>query len=258
MLPWQRLEREGVDVRVVETENGHVAVSDFAEAVQDARVACFSAVTWTHGTRLPISELVDVAHEAGAIALIDAVQVPGHLSMDVGEWGADAVAAAGHKWLMGLWGGGFLYVDRPFARGLQPRTVGYRSVETPTADPFRYAPGARRFEVGSANPAPHVALREAINGIEAIGLDRIEDRVHQLATRLTDGIPTERLLSPEEPESGLVTIDVADPQTTVERLARAGIVVRDLPSPRAIRASVHAVNTPADVDALLDGLETAF
>ncbi len=255
ILPWQRLERDGVEVRVVETEGGRVDLERFAEAVADARVACFSAVTWTHGTRLPVGELVDIAHDAGALALVDAVQVPGQLSMDVREWGADAVAAAGHKWLLGLWGGGFLYVDRDVADGLEPRTVGYRSVETPSADPYEYATGARRFEVGSANPAPHVALREAIDVIDDVGIDRIGDRIHRLAGRLADGVPDDRLLSPSQPESGLVTIDVDDPAATVERLAADGIVVRALPHPDGVRASVHAVNTAGDIDRLLDGLE---
>lgn len=257
-LPWQRLEREGVEVRVVETEDGRVDSDAFAEAVDDARLACFSAVTWTHGTRLPVAELVEIAHEAGALALVDAVQVPGQLPMDVTEWDADVVAAAGHKWLMGLWGGGFLYVDRAVAETLEPRTVGYRSVETPTADPYEFAAGARRFEIGSSNPAPHVALAEAIDVIDEIGIDRIADRIHQLAGRLADGVPGERLHGPVTPESGLVTIDVGDPGATVERLAAEGIVIRALPAPNAIRASVHAVNTRTEVDRLVDALESEW
>lgn len=257
-LPWQRLEREGVEVRVVETEDGRVDLEDFAAAVEDARLACFSAVTWTHGTRLPVADLVDIAHETGTFALVDAVQVPGQLPMDVGEWGADAVAAAGHKWLMGLWGGGFLHVDRDATESLLPTTVGYRSVETPTADPYEFAPGARRFEVGSSNPAPHVALAEAVTVIDEVGVDRIAERIQELAGRLTDGVPDERLYSPMDPESGLVTIDVDDPEATVDRLASKGIVVRALPEPDAVRASVHAVNTRTEVDRLLDALESEW
>lgn len=254
-LPWQRLEQKGVDVRVVETEDGRVDLEAFAEAVEDARLACFSAVTWTHGTRLPVADLVDVAHEAGAFALVDAVQVPGQLPMDVGEWGADAVAAAGHKWLLGLWGGGFLYVDDDVADSLAPSTVGYRSVETPTADPYEFAAGARRFEVGSSNPAPHVALAEAIDAVDEIGVDRLAERIGTLAGQLVDGIPDDQLYSPDPPESGLVTIDVDDPESTVERLAAEGFVVRSLPTPNAIRVSVHAVNTAGEIDRLLDALE---
>jgi len=257
-LPWQRLEREGVEVRVVETTGGRLDREGYKSAVEGATVACFSALTWTHGTRLPVAELVDIAHDAGAFALVDAVQVPGQLPMDVSAWGADAVAAAGHKWVLGLWGGGFLYVDSDAAEQLQPRTVGYRSVETPTADPFTFKPGARRFEVGSANPAPHVALAEAIEAVTAVGLDAIEARIRRLAARLGDQLPPERLLSPATPESGLVTVDVERPDATVERLRSEGIVVRSLPDPSAVRASIHAVNTEREVDRLADTLAEEF
>ena len=109
-LPWQQLEAQDVDVRVVETTDGRVDIDAYTEAVVDARLVCFSAVTWTHGTQLPVSELVDIAAAAGAFTPVDAVQVPGQLPMDVQELEADAVAAAGHKWLLGPWGAGFLYV----------------------------------------------------------------------------------------------------------------------------------------------------
>ena len=131
-------------------------------------------------------------------------------------------------------------------------------VETPTADPFEYAAGARRFEVGSASPAPHVALREAIGVISDVGIDNIESRIARLSDRLADGVPEDRLLSPATPESGLVTIDVPDPGATVDRLAELGVVIRALPRPDAVRASVHAVNTVDDIERLLDGLEEAW
>lgn len=252
ILPWQRLERVGVEVRVVETESGRVDRDSYLDAVAGADLVCLSALTWTHGTRLPVSDLVDIAHDAGAMVLVDAVQSPGQRKLDVTEWGADAVAAAGHKWLLGLWGSGFLYVDHDGIDRFEPRAMGYRSVESPTAKPFEYAGGAARFEVGTTNPASHVALCTAIETAESVGLDRIEDRIGRLAGRLADGVPEDRLLSPSTPESGLVTIDVAEPVATVERLANEGIVVRDLPYPDAIRASVHAVNTEAEVDRLLD------
>jgi cysteine desulfurase/selenocysteine lyase len=254
VLPWERLRERGVEVRVVETERGRIDTDAFAAAVADAKLACFSAVTWTHGTVLPVSELVDIAHDAGALALVDAVQVPGQLPMDVRDWGADVVAAAGHKWLLGVWGGGFLYVDRSVADSLRPSTVGYRSVETPTADSFEFAAGARRFEVGSANPAAHVALREAIDVIDDVGVDTIRRRSRDLTSRFTDAVPDDRLLSPAEPESGLVTVDVDDPSSAVERLRDRGVVVRALPNPSAVRASIHAVNTTDDVDRLTEAL----
>ena len=259
ILPWQRLERShGVEVRVVGSERGRLDLDAYREAVSGAKLVCLSALTWNYGTHLPVSELVDVAHDAGALVLVDAVQVPGQASMDVTEWGADAVAAAGHKWLLGLWGAGFLYVDELVAEELEPAAVGYRSVAESTADAFEFAAGAPRFEVGTTNPAPHAALGEAIETMEAIGLEAIEGRIGRLAGRLVEGIPDDRLLSPAEPESGLVTFDVDDPESTVERLKESGIVIRDLPYPETVRASVHAVNTAAEVDGLLEALESEW
>jgi len=256
VLPWQQLEAEGVEVRVVETTDGRVNRDAYTEAVADARLVCFSAVTWTHGTQLPVSELVDIAAEAGAFTLVDAVQVPGQLPMDVHEWGADAVAAAGHKWLLGPWGAGFLYVDRAVADTMVPGAVGYRSVTEPTAAELSYEPGAKRFEIGTTSPGPHAGLIEAIDAIESVGVEAIADRIATLTDRLKAGIDDEALLSPQAHESGLVSIAVDDPEATVERLDDDGIVIRSLPHPDAIRVSVHAVSTAAEIDSVLAALET--
>ena len=254
ILPWKRLEREGVEVRVVETENGRIDREAYAEAVADARLVCFSAITWTHGTRLPVADLVEIADEAGAFTLVDAVQSPGQVAMDMSEWGADAVAAAGHKWVLGPWGAGFLYVDRDAAAELSPRAVGYRSVEEPNAPEIEFKSGAKRFEIGSTTAAAHVGLVEALDAIEAVGLDVIERRIESLTDRLKEGVPSDRLMSPRGYESGLVTIDVDDPEATVERLAEQDIVVRSLPHPDGIRASIHAVSTETEIDRLVDAL----
>ena len=258
VLPWKRLESEGVEVRVVETEAGRVDPDAFAAAVADARLVCFSALTWTHGTRLPVAELVEIANDAGAFTLVDAVQSPGQVDVDVTRWGADAVAAAGHKWLLGPWGAGFLYVDRVVAEELAPGIAGYRGVRAPTADAIEYEPGAKRFEIGTATAAAHIGLLEGIDAIESVGLGRIANRIERLTDRFKEGIDDGRLLSPHEFESGLVTVAAADPEATVERLADRGIVVRALPDPHAVRVSIHAVSTEREVDAAVDALnETA-
>ena len=258
ILPWKRLEREGVTVRVVETDNGRIDLDAYADAVSDATLVCFSAITWTHGTRLPVAALVDIASDAGAFTLVDAVQTPGQTALDVTTWGADAVVAAGHKWLLGPWGAGFLYVNEDAITELAPRAVGYRSVTEPNGDTLTYKDGAPRFEVGSTTAAAHVGLVEAIEAIESVGINTIESRIESLTDRLKADIPPDQLSSPRAFESGLVTIDVDDPDTTVERLADSNIVVRSLPQPDAIRVSVHAVSTAAEIDRLTDALRVEW
>ncbi len=262
ILPFQRLEREhGVDVRVLETDCGRIDLEDVTAVADEATLFCVSSLTWTHGTRLPIADLVEIAHDAGALVLVDAVQAPGQVPIDVREWGADFVAAAGHKWLLGPFGSGFLYVREGLVdehvRELAPAAIGYRSVVDENAAAYELAPDARRFEVATASPAPHAGLTASIDLLESIGLETIEGRIETLTNRLKDGLPSERVLSPQSFESGLVTIDVDDPEGTVERLGDRGIVLRSLPRPDAIRASIHAFNTREDVDALLEGLEAS-
>lgn len=255
ILPWQRLaDIHDLEIRVLDTHEGRIDPEEYAEAVSDAQLVCFSAITWTHGTRLPVQELVEVAHDAGARVLVDAVQAPGQVEMDVEAWGADAVAAAGHKWLLGTWGAGFLAVSPEFLDDLEPRSVGYRSVAEPDADEYAFHEGARRLEIGTTNPAPYAALAEAIRTMDELGYGRIGSRIAELTSRLKEGLGEERLRSPNEYESGLVTFVDSNPDDTVERLGENGIRVRTLPDGESVRASVHAINTEADVDALLDAL----
>ncbi|WP_336000883.1 aminotransferase class V-fold PLP-dependent enzyme [Halorientalis halophila] len=253
ILPWERAaDVHDLDVRVLETEAGRVEMDAVKEVVADARVLCLSSLSWNYGTRLPVSDVVDVAHDAGTRVIVDAVQSPGQHPVDVTEWGADAVAAAGHKWLLGLWGAGFLHVDPDFAATLEPRRASYRSVDDPSAPGCELSAGAHKLEIGTVSPAPHVALATAIDRIEAIGLDAIQSRIERLTDRLKEGLG-DRLLSPREYESGLVTFRAADPEGLVERLGEEGVVVRSLPDGTA-RASVHVFNTAADVDRLLGAL----
>ncbi|WP_226013262.1 aminotransferase class V-fold PLP-dependent enzyme [Halomicrobium salinisoli] len=254
-LPWRRLERlHDVEVRVVETDGGRVDRDRFAEAVRGARLASFSSVSWTAGTRLPVAELTSIAQDAGARVLVDAVQSVGQHPVDVSEWGADAVAASGHKWLLGDWGGGFCYLSRDFAERLHPANLGYFGVEYPPTADYDLKAGAARFEVGTTSLAPCAALREAIAVIEDVGYEAIEARIERLTDRLKDGLDDERLHSPRRYESGLVSVRVDDPAATVESLRERGVRVKRIRDTDLIRASVHAFNTAADVDRLLAGL----
>ncbi|MFC7096157.1 aminotransferase class V-fold PLP-dependent enzyme [Halobaculum marinum] len=254
-LPFDRLaRRHGVEVRVVEAPAGRIDTDAFADAVADAEMACFSSLSWNYGTRLPVRELCEIAADAGAFSLVDAVQSPGQRPLELPEWGADAVACSGHKWCLGPWGSGLLAVDPAVDDDLSPAQVSYRSVDDAMADDYDLKPGGARFERGTASLAPHVGLREAVETLETVGLDAVHGRVLDLAGRLTDRLDDDRLLSPAEPESGLVTVDVTDPEATVDRLHDEGLVIRDIPDPQAVRASVHAFNTEAEVDRLATAL----
>jgi selenocysteine lyase/cysteine desulfurase len=253
VLPWWNLRRQGVETRVLACPGGRMDADELKAAVADAKLLCLNSITWNYGTRLPIPEIVEIAHDAGTMVLVDAVQSFGQRDVTVDDWNADFVAGAGHKWLLGPWGAGFLWIAADRIEDVHPARVGYRSVTDPNAADPELKPGAARVEVGTTNPAPYVGLQQAIENARAVGLDTVESRIADLTGRLKTGLG-DRLLSPREYESGLVTFSADDPEATVERLADAGVYVRDLPAPAAVRASVHAFNTAEDVDALLDAL----
>ena len=256
VLPFQRAARRfGVDVDVLETTRGRVDLEAYADAVADARLVCVSSITWSHGTRLPVADLVDIAHDAGAMVVVDAVQSAGQRALDLDSWGAEFVAGSGHKWLLGPWGSGYLAVREGAEADLHPAQVCYRSVEDPGAADYTLKASAHRFERGTASPGPHVGMAAAVDVVESVGLEAIEREIERLTDRLKAGIPAAQLLSPEAYESGLVTIDVAEPDRVVDALADRGIRIRSLPAPRAVRASVHAFNTAGEIDALLAALE---
>lgn len=254
-LPWERMaELHDIEIRVLETTEGRLDLDELKAAVSDARLLCFNSPTWSYGNRQPVSEIVDIAHDAGARVLVDAVQAPGQQPVAVEQWGADFVAGSGHKWLLGVWGAGFLYVSDDAMDALEPTRIGYYSVEDYGAEQYTFHDDARKFDLGTRSLAPFVALETAIERLESVGLETVDRRITRLADRLKDGLG-DRLLSPRDSESGLVTFAAEDPERTVERLAEQGIQIRYLPDPYACRVSVHAVNTEGDIDRLLEALE---
>jgi cysteine desulfurase/selenocysteine lyase len=252
ILPWRRLRDEyGVEVRVVETDAGRIDPGDWADAVAGATLATFSSICWTSGTLAPVRELTEIAQDAGARVLVDAVQSTGQHAFSVADWGADVVAGSAHKWLLGPWGAGYLYVDEGFAETLEPAQLGYRNL----ADPYEYEAGAKRFEFGTAAPAPYAGLQEAIELMEDIGMDTVESHNAELTNYLKAHLDDHRLVSPREYHSGLVSFSDPDPEATVARAADADVQIRSIPTAGVVRASLHVYNTKADVDALLDALD---
>ena len=257
VLPWARMrDLHGIEIRTVSTEAGRVDLDALRSAVEDARLLCVSSVSWNYGTQLPVSEIVDIAHETDTLVMLDAVQSPGQMPVDVDTWGADFIAGSGHKWLLGPWGAGFLYVDRGALAELQPQRIGYFGVDLETMDgnDYEYEPDASRFELGTDAVAAYAGLMAGIETIESVGFSTIQQRVQRLTDQLKQGLG-ERLLSPDEYESGLVAFNTDDPDGLVDRLAAAGIQIRSIPEPHACRVSLHVYNSADDVEALLAALE---
>lgn len=252
-LPWDRLaDTHGIEVEVVKGDNGRFSADDFVDVVDDARLVCLSSTAWNFGTTLPIGEITDVAHDAGALVLVDAVQSFGQLPVYPHEWGADFVAGSAHKWPLGPWGSGWLFVDEEARERLRPTRIGGHGVKAPTEPGYEYRESAAMFDLTTMPVAIYRGMQEAVEMIDDIGLATVQSRIERLTDRLKDGIPDDRLHSPSEYQSGLVSFAVDDPERFVEQVGEDDIVLRTIPSPECVRASVHAFNTADEVDALLE------
>jgi len=222
-----------------------------AEAV-DARtsvVAC-SHVGWASGELAP-AELA----QAGVPVVLDGAQGAGAVPVDVGALGCAAYAAAGQKWLCGADGTGFLYVAPEWQERLAAIAPSYGSFADPGAgldSPLR--PDARRHDT-AALPREAVAFSLAALGVLAdVGWEQVLDAGRGGARALADALAAAGRTVAARAATTLVAWEDADPPATRDRLAAAGIVVRDLPGTSLLRASVGAWNCEEDRERLLAAL----
>lgn len=254
ILPWRRLaDSRGIEVRVVPTDESRLDMDAYRAAVTDAKLVAISAVSWTNGVIFPIADLVEIAHDAGAMVLVDAVQAPGQIPVDVEDWSADFVVGAGHKWLLAPWGAGFLYGHPEAGAALEPPVATYMGVEEAADAAYRFHPDVRCLELGTLSPAPHAGLDEAICLLEEVGIGSIEARIDELTDRLLDGVGSGQVYGPPDPETGLVSFRVTDADATVTAMAEENVVIRSIPvDEEVVRVSVHAYNTAEEMDRVRD------
>jgi selenocysteine lyase/cysteine desulfurase len=250
---WHAQQLRGAEVHVVEPER-------VAEAI-DERTAMVSvtAVCYRNGARLPVEEVARVAHEHGALCLVDAYQAAGSIPLDVTEIGADALATGVLKYLLGSAGLAFLWTRPGLATELTPTETGWFA----DSDIFemahtRYAPApnARRFQSGTP-PVP--AIYAGIAGIELmreIGVAETREHVNRLNERLIAGVDElgGTVVTPREAErrGALVCIRSTDAPALVRALAGEGVVTSERDS--NLRVSPHAYNNEDDIDAVLAAL----
>jgi cysteine desulfurase family protein len=272
--PLHVLAQSGVDVVVVSAdEAGMIDSARVESAVKQARtraVICQHASNVT-GAVQPIADLADVAHENGALLLVDGAQGVGHLKVDLGALDADAYAASGHKGLLGPQGVGLLYL-RP---GLEVRELTQGGTGGGSGDePGQPKGRPERYEAGTPNTPGIAGLGAAARLLERIGdEERATERV--LFKRLKEGlldIPGVRVLgpAPDEPSVPICSVvsEVVEPDRIAFLLDRsAGVAVRSglhcapwahrtlgTLQTGAVRFGVGWGNTAEDVDIALAAL----
>jgi cysteine desulfurase / selenocysteine lyase len=228
----QRARASGATVEHIPSDpTGQLDLDAFAGLV-DERVKLVSLLhAPTNGGLVnPAAEATGIAHEAGALVLLDACQSAGQIPLDVADLGVDALSATGRKWLRGPRGTGFLYVRPELAARMEPARLDLHSAEWTAPDAYRLAPDAGRFEFWEHDVAARLGLGAAVDYLLELGPDEVYAAIAARAEYLRKGLAeitgvTVRDLGIRH--SGIVsfTVDSVAPVQVRDRLAAEDITV---------------------------------
>jgi len=258
---WHAQELRGAQVVHVPADGAEIPVERFADAIdEETAVVSIAAVCYRNGARLDVEEIARIAHERGALVVLDAYQAMGTYPLDVRGLGVDVLAAGVLKYLLGSAGLGFMWTRPGLAQELWPTQTGWFADENifeMDIDDYSPSPTARRFQSGTP-PIP--AIYAGIAGmelLEEIGIAETRAHVNELNEQLIAGVDElgGTVVTPRAPEKrgALVCIRSTDAPTLVAALGADGIVTSERDG--NLRVSAHAYNTVEDVDMVLRGLD---
>lgn len=224
------------------------------------RAVVLSHVVWSTGMVLPLRELAELAHEVGALLIVDAAQSGGMVPTNVYELGVDAYACSGQKWLCGPDGTGALFVRKDRLPDIRITYAGYTSFRYGMSDfegNFLPAPGAARYECATLSPGGLQALTASLRWIaEEVGWDWARRRIASLGAYCYDAVAALEgvtMHTPRERMAGLVhfTLDDVAPADLTARLSERGILIRYVGYPLANRVATGFYNTEEEIDRLV-------
>lgn len=189
-IPWLNLKKRGVELKIVTADKyGVVDAADVLSAVNDST----KLITTTHvsnavGSVQPVKEMGEIAEENDVLYHVDAAQSAGHMELDINELKADFVSIPGHKGLLGPIGTGFLYCGEGAVGKLKPVNLGGGTVRDVNGSNFTLEDVPARFEGGTQNIAGVIGLGAAVEYVNKIGIEKIEDHSRKLTAQLYDEI----------------------------------------------------------------------
>lgn len=272
IVPWQLLrDRRGVVIRVVPMlADGSLDMDAYRALLNGrTRVVAVTQVSNVLGTVNPVDEIVRLAHEHGAVALIDGAQGVAHLPVDVQASGADFYVFSSHK-MYGPTGVGVLYGRQELLEKMPPYQGGGEMISHVTFEHTTYADLPFKFEAGTPDYVGIAALHTAIDYLESIGVGRIAAHEHELLEHTTRGmleIPGVRIFGTSPGKSGIISFLVGNAHhyDTGLLLDKLGIAVRTghhcaqplmhaLGVEGTVRASFALYNTLEECDRFIESL----
>ncbi|NOZ05328.1 MAG: aminotransferase class V-fold PLP-dependent enzyme [Chloroflexi bacterium] len=259
------LRRFGLTLRMVDLGlgDGDIAGKIAAALSPRTRLVVVSHVSYKTGALLPVAEIAQAVHSAGALIAVDGVQAAGVIPVDVRALDADFYAIAGHKWLCGPEGVGALYVRRKRVAELSPTFVGFFSMRDFEAFDFSGsfipAPGAHRYETGTLFWPAIYGMRESLQWLEeVVGYDTVFAFGREATARcrqMLGELPGCTIHTPAN-HAGLTTFSVegVDAVAACDTLADQGVIIRSLSEQGWMRASTGFFNSADDLQRLREGL----
>lgn len=259
--PWLRLEARGVKLTWLSIYD---SLETIAAAVEGARLLAISFVNYLSGHRVDIAAIGEICRQHDCFYFVDAIQGMGVFPLDVEACHIDALAADGHKWMLGPEGNGVLYVRKKWLDSIEPVEFGW-------TNPAKYAdyssrdmtlrPDAGRYECGTLNTIGCFGQRASLELLLSVGIDSVAAAVWARAHQLALGVKAKGyelfLEHTEETGSGIVSFrhPTTDCRVIVSDLKRQNITAA--PRQGWIRMSPHFYNSPAAIEQVLQSLPSA-
>lgn len=275
IVPWQMLcEKTGAHLKVIPmNENGELIMAEYDKLVSDkTKIVTVNHISNALGTVNPIKYIIDKAHEFGAAVLIDGAQAVPHLKPDVQELDCDFYVFSGHK-MCGPTGVGVLYGKEAWLNKLPPYQGGGEMIKEVTFEKTTYADLPHKFEAGTPNIAGGIVLGTAIDYMNSVGFENIQQQEADLlehATKRLLEIEGLKIYGTAKEKTSVVSFNIAgihpyDIGTIIDKL---GIAVRTghhcaqpimnyFNIPGTIRASFAFYNTKEEIDMMVDALKKA-
>lgn len=272
IIPWQQaVKATGATLKYIPLqEDGTISLEDVRETVtSNTKIVAVSHVSNVLGTVNPIKEMAKIAHDNGAVIVVDGAQSTPHMKIDVQDLDCDFFALSSHK-MCGPTGIGVLYGKKALLENMEPAEFGGEMIDFVGLYESTWKELPWKFEAGTPIIAGAIGLGAAIDFLEEIGLDEISRHEHKLAAYALerfsqlDGVT---VYGPEE-RAGLVTFNLDDvhPHDVATVLDAEGIAVRAghhcaqplmkwLDVTATARASFYLYNTKEEIDKLVEALQ---
>lgn len=275
IVPWQILcEEKGAVLKVIPQQNGELLLDEYKKLLSSkTKLVSVVHVSNALGTVNPVEQIIELAHEAGAVVMIDGAQSTVHLDIDVQALDCDFFAFSSHK-VYGPTGIGVLYGKKQLLEAMPVFQGGGEMIKEVTLERTTYADLPYKFEAGTPNIGDAVVLKAALDYVSEIGKASIRDHENELLAYATEQllqIPGVKIIGNAANKVSVVSfvIDKVHPQDIGILLDNRGIAVRTghhcaqplmhcFGIPGTIRASFAMYNTKEEIDQLMVGLQKAL